>query len=236
MKVAYTDKRKLYIKDETKDYHSKYGVLKSSQLKKKSAKTNKGVEVSIFDASFTDKFEKMNRGAQIITLKDAGAIIAGTGIGKDSIVIDAGSGSGALACALANIAKKVYTYDNWDEAIDIVKKNIIFFGLTNIEIQKLDVYEKGFPKKNADLITLDLKEPWLCIEHAYKSLKTGGFLVSYSPNIGQAQELVNRNNKFLLIKVIEIIERPWVIREQVARPDFTPLGHTGFLTFMRKVK
>jgi tRNA (adenine57-N1/adenine58-N1)-methyltransferase len=236
MKVVYTDDGgKLYVKNEAQDFHSKYGVLKKSQLEKKRAKTNKGVSVSIFDACFIDKFEKIKRGAQIITLKDTGAIIANTGINKESVVIDAGSGSGALACALAGIVKKVYTYDNRPEHIKVVKENIEFFGLKNIEVKLKDVYE-GFPVKNADLITLDLKEPWKCIGHAYDALKLGGFLVAYCPNISQAQEFVNANNKFLLIKVIEVMERPWVIKEKIARPDYTPLGHTGFLTFMRKIK
>ena len=236
MKVVYTRQgNKLFVKDEQQDFHSKYGTIKKTQLKKNKAKTNTGVEFSIFNASFIDKFEKIKRGAQIINLKDIGAVIAFTGINKESVVIDAGSGSGALACALANIVKKVYTYDNRQEHIKTVKENIKFFGLKNIEVKKQDVY-KGFPKKNADLITLDLKEPWLCLEHAYNSLKFGGFLVSYSPNIGQVQEFINKNKKFLLIKTIEIIERPWVVKGKVARPDFTPFGHTGFLTFMRKIR
>jgi len=236
MKVVYPKQgNKLFVKNEKQDFHSKYGVIKKSQLSKKNSKTNTGVRVSIFDASFIDKFEKIKRGAQIVNLKDIGAIIAFTGINKESIVIDAGSGSGALACALANVVNKVYTYDNRAEHIKTVKQNIKFLGLKNIKVKKHDV-NKGFPKKNANLITLDLKEPWLCIEHAYDSLKLGGFLVSYSPNISQVQEFINRNDKFLLIKVIEVIERPWVIKGKVARPDFTPFGHTGFLTFMRKIK
>ena len=236
MRVVYTNRGdKLLVKDEKKDYHFKHGTIRKSQLKKKKAKTNKGVEVSIIDASFVDKFRKIKRGAQIINLKDFGAIVAFTGINKESVVIDAGSGSGGLACALGNIAKQVYTYDNREEHIKTVKENINLFGLKNVQVKLHDVY-KGFPKKNVDVITLDLQEPWLCLEHAYKSLKHGGYLVSYSPNISQAQELINKNSRFLLIKTIEIIDRPWVIKEKVARPDFTPFGHTGFLTFMRKIK
>ena len=39
------------------------------------AKTNKGVEFSIIDPQFIDIYEKIKRGAQIISLKDIGAII-----------------------------------------------------------------------------------------------------------------------------------------------------------------
>jgi tRNA (adenine57-N1/adenine58-N1)-methyltransferase len=236
MKVVYTSEGcKLFVKSEEQDFHSKFGSITKSMLNEHSAKTNTGVEISIFDPFFIDKFEKMKRGAQVVTLKDIGPIIAYTGINKESIVFDAGSGSGALACAIANIAKKVYTYDNRPDHIVTVKSNISFMSLDNIEVSEHDVYT-GFPKKDADVITIDLKEPWLCIDHVYDALKLGGFFVSYSPNITQSQELVNKNNKFLYLKTIEVIERPWVIKDMVARPDFTPLGHTGFLTFMRKIR
>jgi len=228
---------KFLVKDLKNDYHSKLGAVKKTDFKKNKAKTNTGVNVTIFDAFFLDKLEKMKREAQIIIPKDIGQILANTGIGKQSVVIDAGSGSGALACFIANIAKKVYTYDNNPAHVETVKENIKFFGLKNIEVNEHDVYT-GFPAKDADVLTLDLREPWLCIEHAYNALKFGGFFVVYCPQITQAQQIVNENNnlkKFMHIKTIETSERQWKIEGYVVRPEFTALGHTGFLTIFRKV-
>jgi len=65
----------------------------------------------ILEPDFTDKFKKIKRGPQIITPKDIGTIITETGINKNSIVLDAGGGSGSLSCFLANITKKVYCYE-----------------------------------------------------------------------------------------------------------------------------
>ncbi|MBW3017512.1 methyltransferase domain-containing protein [Candidatus Woesearchaeota archaeon] len=225
------------VKDLANDFHTKFGRIKKSDLKKSKAKTNTGLKVSIFDSFFIDKYEKKKRGAQIIVEKDIGQIIANTGIGKDSVVIDAGSGSGALACFLANIVKHVYTFDNNAEHVKTAKANVEFLGLKNVEVKNKDVY-KGFGKKNADLLTLDLKEPWLCLKHAHKALKQGGFMAVYSPQVTQVQQLINTNKElglFIVLKTIETTERAWKIEGQVARPEFTALGHTGFLTFMRKI-
>ena len=53
------------------------------------------------------------------------------------------------------------------------------------------------------------------------------------------QKVVNDNNKlkepFVQVKTIETIERMWKIDDQVVRPQFGKIGHTGFFTVMRKV-
>ena len=53
-------------------------------------------------------FENIERGPQIITLKDAGIISAFTGISSGFRVVEAGSGSGALTSYLANLVKPVF--------------------------------------------------------------------------------------------------------------------------------
>ena len=95
----------------------------------------------------------------------------------------------------------------------------------------------GESHRGVDLITLDLPEPWRCLDHAQKALRSGGFLVSYSPHITQALQLVNQatDHGFLHLKTQETIERPWVVQGQKARPEYQILGHTGFLTFLRKI-
>ena len=43
------------------------------------------------------------------------------------------------------------------------------------------------------------------------------------------------NDKFLYEKTIELIEREWRIEGRIARPKSEGIGHTGFLTFCRRV-
>ena len=229
-----------YLKDISKDFHCQFGLVKAKDLKKKDGsiiKTNTGKELIIFTPSFIDSYKRIKRGAQIITRKDAAMIIAETGMNKDSKVVDAGAGSGALACLLANICKEVITYEIREDFFKIVEQNKEFLELKNLKIKNKDIY-KGIDEKNVDLITLDLPEPWEAIPSAKKALKTGGFLVSYSPTIPQVMDFVNKIGKedsFQHIKTIELIMREWEVEERKVRPITTQTVHTGFLSFCRKI-
>ena len=232
--------RKFYAKDLTQDLHTQYGMIKSHDLKAKDGsllKSNTNKEFYIFSPQFIDLYKKIKRDAQIIPLKDIGFIIAETGINKRSKVLDAGSGSGALACFLASIAKEVVTYEIREDFIEIVKSNVEFLGLNNVKIKNKNIY-KEIDDKNIDVIVLDLPEPWNAIVNCSKALKPGGFLVSYSPSVPQVADFVNalrKNDNFVYTKTIEVTEREWEVEERKVRPK-TQVIHSGFLSFARKVR
>lgn len=229
--------KKYYVEKVDQDFHCNEGVIKKADLKKKKAKTNKEIEFSIFPAQFCDAHYRITRGPQIIPLKDVGTIIAITGINKTSKVVDAGAGSGSLAIALANIAKEVHTYEIKDSHLEIVKENIKKLNIKNCKLKKHDLTQ-GIPQKNLDLVTLDLPEPWLVVKHAVKTIKPGGWLVSYSPTIPQVIDFcteVEKHEEFYTMKTIELIEREWEIDKRKVRPKTQQLGHSGFLTFVRKI-
>ena len=234
--------RKFYAKDINQDLHTQYGYVKKEELKKAKegdlVKSNTGKEFFILNPSFIDLYRKIKRDAQIIPLKDIGLIIAETGINKSSKVLDAGSGSGALACFLAAIAKEVVSYEIREDFIEIVKSNIEFLKLKNIKIKNKDIY-KEIDDKNIDVIILDVPEPWNAIENCAKALNPGGFIASYSPSIPQVADFVNalrKNERFVYIKSVEITEREWEVEERKVRPKSSDLGHSGFLSFARKVQ
>ena len=178
---------------------------------------------------FTDKIKKIKRGPAVMIGKDIGAIIVNTGINKRSEVIEAGTGSGMLAAYLSRVVKRVYGYEKRKDFYELAKKNFKFLKIRNIKLKNEDVKKA---KEKVDLIVLDLANPW---EYRLeKNLKDKGFLVCYLPNITQVMELV-KNNKLKFIKMIEIIEREWIIDEKRARPKNVILGHTGFLVFLRKI-
>jgi len=233
--------KKYYITELSKDFHSKHGIISKKDLKKPDGSTIKsstGKEFALFTAQFSDKFKKLKRAPQTVIQKDIGAIIAETGLGKNDIAIDAGTGAGALACALANICKTVYSYDTRKEHLETARQNIKTMGLTNITLRNKDI-TKEIQEKNADIITLDIPEPWKAILTAHKALKTGGYLVAYTPTITQASnftEEIRKQNNFLQEKTIEIIQRKWIIDGKRLRPDSAEIGHTAFLTFVRKIR
>lgn len=218
------------------DLHTNYGVVKEKDLKEHNnvVKSHKDKEFLIFDANFVDQLEKIKRGPAIMIAKDIGAVIANTGISKDSIVLDAGTGCGVTASFLARFVKKVFTYEVNKDFFNLAKKNFEFLGIENVEQKNLDVYE-GILEKDLDLIVLDLPEPWRALEHAYKSLKSGCFLVAYLPTITQVSELVSNSKGFLHEKTLEVLEREWHVEGKKVRPKNQMLGHTGFLVFLRKV-
>ena len=234
--------KRFYVRDSSKDFHTQYGFVKASAIKRAKPgsilKTNTGKELFVLKPSFVDVYKKIKRSAQIIPLKDIGIIITETGVGSKTKIVDAGSGSGGLACLLANIAKEVTTYDIRDDFIKIVKKNKELLGLKNLKIKKGDIY-KGIKERNVDLITLDLPEPWEAIASAENALKVGGFLVSYSPTIPQVIDFViavRESYKLIFLKTIEVLEREWDVDSRKVRPKTQRIGHSGFLSFVRKIK
>lgn len=239
-KILYSKEgNEFFVKDSSKDYHNQFGYVKASELGKDSGKviTNTGKELSMFEADFIDKYKRIKRMPQIIPLKDIGPIITKTGLGKNSKIVDAGSGSGALSLMLANLVKEVTTYEIREDFFEFVKKNIEELELKNIKVKNKDIYQ-GIDEKNIDLVTLDLPEPWKAVEPAKNALKVGGFLISYSPTIPQVMDFVSeikKHGEFLYLETIEILERDWEINERKVRPKSQQIGHSGFLTFVRKI-
>ncbi len=238
-KVMYNLKKrkKIYVRDTSSDYHCEYGFVKSDDLQKDGiVKTNKDIELNVMPADFSDNFEKIKRAPQIIPRKDIGLILTECGVNDKMIVVEAGSGSGAAGLFLATHCKKLHSFDIREDHLKIAEKNFKDFGIKNVTTKLHDIYT-GIPVKNVDLLLLDVPAPWEVIPHAKVALKQGGHFVSYSPTIPQVMDFVNNLDKdFYHVKTIELIQREWEIHGRKVRPKtFQELGHSGFLTFVRKL-
>lgn len=218
------------------DLHTNYGVVKEKDLEQctNSVKSHEDKEFVVFDAGFIDQFNKINRGPAVMIPKDIGIILAYSGVGKDSLVLDAGTGCGVAASFLARLVRKVVTYEVNQDFFNIARKNFEFLEIKNVEQKLADVYE-GIPEKGLDLIVFDLPEPWRALNHAHNSLKSGCFLVAYLPTITQVGKLVSESSGFLHFKTVEVLEREWYVEGVKVRPKSQMIGHTGFLVFLRKV-
>lgn len=232
--------QKYVVKNLEKDFQTKYGIISSRDLKKPDGSivvSSTKTKFRIFDELFMDKYSELKKLPQTIPLKDIGLIIAETGVNKESTIVDAGLGSGALAISLGNICKKIVSYEIREDHIKNAEKNLMMVGLTNVEVKHANISE-GISETEVDLITLDLPEPWTVIEHAIIALKVGGYLVNYSPSVPQMQDFVNKVNEvqgMVEVKTVELIERPWDVNGRRVRPKTTGIGHSGFLTFARKI-
>ena len=224
-----------------KDFNTKSGIIRASEMKKgfgKKIKSHLGKEFLIVKPTVKDILEKkLERSAQVILPKDMALILGYTGMRNDSLVVDAGTGSGYIAIFLANYIPngKIVTYENDKRFFKIAKKNIELSGYKNLKLKSGDV-TRGIKEKNADLVVLDLQDADKVVKHAYSSLNYGGYLVVYSPTIDHLTKIIKAVKKedFIDIKTVENIVREWQ-SERTLRPKTMGLMHTGFLTFARKV-
>ncbi len=187
--------------------------------------------------SHKDMERKLRRGPQIITRKDAAAIVAETGLKQDWKCLDLGGGSGFLALFLARFLAKgnIAVYEIKKENAEIIKENIKKSGFTNVKI--INKPAEKFSGKGWDLITTDMKGAEKLMEKAHSALKSRGWLVVYSPHINQQLAAKKKMEKagFRNIYTLETIQRLWKIDTRgFAHPEHTQLVHTGFMTFARK--
>ncbi len=199
-------------------------------------KSHKNRRFVVIGPEIPDFLKKAKRGPQTMEAKDIGFIITKTGLREGYRVLDAGAGSGFFTIYASKIVGKngkVYSYERDSRSLKILKNNLEEIGAKNVEIIEKDVY-KGIKQKELDLINLDLAEPWRVLRHAKKSLKKGGFMSVYLPNITQVQEFIKKN-KFFVDSINEILKREWVVDKNICRPKHHMLGHTAFIIILRNI-
>jgi len=180
--------------------------------------------------------EKLRRGPQVTLPKDIGLIIGFTGIGREGLAVDAGTGSGFLAISLANICRRVVTYEWREDFVKLARANIERSGLANIELKHADVFG-GIDESEVDLITLDLAEPEKALPHVARALKGGGFVAAYLPHAEQVSrfvEAVRGSGEFEEPFTLESIVREYLVRKEGFRPENKGITHTGYLAFARR--
>ncbi|MCK4347185.1 MAG: tRNA (adenine-N1)-methyltransferase [Thermoplasmatales archaeon] len=197
-------------------------------------------EFWVLKPSLLDKLQALKRRAQIILPKDAAHIIMNCSVESGNTVLEAGIGSGSLTVALATAVAPggmVISYDIREDFIEHAMKNLKTAGLDKYVTTQIKDVTKGIDEKDLDAVILDIPNPWEAVNHAWNSLKPGGYFCTYSPLISQVEQTVKevRKNNFIEIKTFENIQREMVVSDYGTRPSFDMLGHTGYLTFARKV-
>jgi tRNA (adenine57-N1/adenine58-N1)-methyltransferase len=141
-----------------------------------------------------------------------------------------------LATAVAP-SGKVISYDVRQDFIDHAFENIAAAGLASLVVPRLRDVTSGIEERYVDAVVLDIANPWDAVPGAWEALKPGGYLCTYSPLISQVEQTVKeiRSRPFIELTVLENIQRELVVSERGTRPSFHMLGHTGYLTFARKV-
>jgi tRNA (adenine57-N1/adenine58-N1)-methyltransferase catalytic subunit len=195
----------------------------------------------VFRPSLAQYVLKMPRGAQVIYPKDLGAIVMAADIFPGAVVLEAGTGSGALTMTLlraVGVDGLVISEEIREDFARRAAANIRrFMGETpNLEVRIRDIYE-GIDVHDVDRVVLDLPEPWRVVDGVAKALRPGGYFISYLPTVLQVKQLVDtllRQGGFALVETVELLERHWHVADMSIRPEHRMVAHTGFLTVARK--
>ncbi|MCK4381652.1 MAG: tRNA (adenine-N1)-methyltransferase [Candidatus Lokiarchaeota archaeon] len=201
-----------------------------------------GYKFFVLKPLISDYVIHMIRKTQIIYPEDAGMIILYSGIEPGSKVIEAGCGSGALTCILGNYVRPhghIYSYDIREKSIKRAKKNIERAKLNDIVSIKFgNIINDDLNFTNVDSVVLDIAEPWNAIKKVKSYLKQSGTIVSFSPTIEQVKKttFALREHRFIEIVTYELIKRKIQVKKNATRPEVRMIGHTGYLTFGRKIQ
>ncbi len=239
-KILISEKgRKFLVKGS--DFHSNLGHVEIEDGAETVA-SHLGHRFAVLDPDIIDIYEKMPRAGSFMLKKDMALIIGCLGVGTGAVVVDAGSGSGALAIFLGNVvgeSGRVSTYERNPDFSVVAEGNVETAGLSRIvTVGVCDVLE-GFTEdsKSVDFVTLDLNEAWKTLEDAKRILKRGGRIAVYNPYIEHARLVHNRLVElgFKEIQTLESVIREMEFRPQGTRPKTSRVGHSGYITFARKV-
>ena len=153
--------------------------------------TEKGKKYTVIEPNINDYIELMKRKCAILLPQDLGLVVGFTAIGAGSHIVESGTGAGSSLLFFANIVGPtghVSSYEIREDFTKVIKENIAGTDFDNITLYNQDVTE-GFNEDDdsVDLVFLDLPKPDEVIRDAYRILKTGGFIVIYSPYVEQFQ-------------------------------------------------
>ncbi len=195
--------------------------------------------VLVLPASRRDRIEGLERRAQTIGPKDAASILFNADVSPGATVVEAGAGSAWLTVALASAVGpqgRVITYEERPDFAAFARENLERAGLLGrVEVRTGDI-TVGIPETGVDAVLLDIPDPWTAVAVAWRALRVGGALTSFSPNVEQVRQAVGaiQREPFVEVRTVEIIEREIEVKETGTRPSFAALGHTGYVTTARK--
>lgn len=229
-------------------FHHHHGLLPHDEIigseEGVTLRSSMGRPLVLLRPRLADFALKMPRGAAVVYPKDTGAILVWADIQPGNVVVEAGTGSGALTMALARAVGaqgRVISYELRDDHAALARKRIRgFFGHVPDQIAlEVGAVEEGLRQHRPDRVILDVPEPWHTIPVAAERLAPGGIFCCYLPTVPQVQEVrgaIDESAAFLDVMTFEMMMREWAVDGRSVRPSHRMIGHTGFITVARKLE
>ncbi len=202
--------------------------------------TQHGYAYLALEPSTNDLIQELPRSSQIIYGKDAAQIVMRLSLYPGRTVVEAGTGSGGLTFILARTVMptgRIYSYETRPEAYEIARQNLADLGLTPYVTLYNEDITGGFHERDVDALFLDVREPWVFLDHAWTALKGSGFFGALMPTTNQVSKLLEglESRPFGDLSVEEVLVRPYKPVPARLRPEDRMIAHSAFLVFARKI-
>lgn len=206
-------------------------------------RTNKGADYLAMRPLLADYTVSMRRGATVVYPKDAAQIVTMADIFPGARVVEAGAGSGALACWLLRAVGDsglVASYERRDDFAEVARRNVERFFGGQHPAWRLTVGDvaDALVEHEIDRVILDMLSPEECLDAVSKALVPGGVACCYVATTTQLSKIVEslrEHGTFTEPAAWETMVRSWHVEGLAVRPDHRMVGHTGFLVTARRL-
>ena len=230
-------------KVEDREFHTHLGVVDLGALEGlewgSEVITTKGKRMIVLKPTVEDFVMKFERKTQIIYPKDAGLILIKLNVKPGDMVLEVGTGSGAMTAFLANAVAptgKVVTYEIREDFHNMAKRNLRRTGLDKYVDFVLADATKGVGKGPYDAAMIDVGDPWNMVDLVYDVLKPSASVAAVTPTMNQAEKLAKalKDSGFIMVECFELLYRRIEARPGKTRPATQMIGHTAYVLCARK--
>jgi tRNA (adenine57-N1/adenine58-N1)-methyltransferase len=243
--LLFWDQRRQWLLevDKSREFHTHKGIVKLADAVGKrygdGLQSSLGLDFVILRPTTYDFLGHLARPTQIMYPKDIGLVLLRLGLSSGKMVVEAGTGSGAMTLAMASAVKPnghVYSYEIRSSFLEAARRSLARAGLEGYVTLRQSDAKNGFEEHEVDAALVDLGEPWAVIPHAWQALRGGAPIASFSPTMNQVERTVSSMREgFANIQSFECLLREIRAEQGKTRPATVMIGHTGYLTFAHKI-